>query len=59
MLTSSAASACPSWRRDDIVLWDNRCTMHQALADFDQTQRRHMERTTVLGIPSGYAVASA
>jgi alpha-ketoglutarate-dependent taurine dioxygenase len=47
------------WRRNDIVLWDNRCTMHQALGDFDQTQRRHMERTTVLGTPSGYAVASA
>jgi hypothetical protein len=24
--------------------------------DFDETQRRHMERTTVLGTPSGYAV---
>ncbi|HEV2009249.1 MAG TPA: hypothetical protein VGQ88_11065 [Burkholderiales bacterium] len=33
--------------------------MHQALGDFDQTQRRHVERTTVLGTPSGYAVASA
>ena len=48
-----------SWRQNDIVLWDNRCTLHQALADFDQTQRRHMERTTVLGTPSGYAVPDA
>jgi len=44
------------WRRNDIVAWDNRCTMHQALGDFDETQRRHMERTTVLGTPSGYVV---
>ena len=44
------------WRKNDIVVWDNRCTMHQALGDFDETQRRHMERTTVLGTPSGYAV---
>jgi taurine dioxygenase len=45
------------WRRNDIVVWDNRCTMHLALGDFDETQRRHMERTTVLGTPSGYVVA--
>ncbi len=47
------------WRADDILVWDNRCTMHQALGDFDETQRRHMERTTVLGTPSGYIVADA
>jgi taurine dioxygenase len=45
------------WRANDIVAWDNRCTMHLALGDFDETQRRHMERTTVLGTPSGYVVA--
>ena len=44
------------WRKNDIVVWDNRCTMHLALGDFDETQRRHMERTTVLGTPSGYVV---
>ena len=47
------------WRKNDIVVWDNRCTMHQALGDFDETQLRHMERTTVLGTPSGYVVANA
>jgi len=46
------------WRKDDILVWDNRCTMHQALGDFDETQLRHMERTTVLGTPSGYVVAA-
>ncbi len=47
------------WRPHDILLWDNRCTMHQALGDFDQTQSRYMERTTVIGTPSGYVVANA
>jgi taurine dioxygenase len=47
------------WRANDIVAWDNRCTMHLALGDFDETQRRHMERTTVLGTPSGYVVEEA
>jgi taurine dioxygenase len=46
------------WRKHDILVWDNRCTMHQALGDFDETQRRHMERTTVLGTPSGYVAAA-
>jgi taurine dioxygenase len=45
------------WRRNDILVWDNRCTMHQALGDFDETQLRHLERTTVIGTPSGYVVA--
>jgi len=45
------------WRANDILAWDNRCTMHQALGDFDETQLRHLERTTVLGTPSGYVVA--
>lgn len=47
------------WRKHDIIVWDNRCTMHLALGDFDETQRRHLERTTVLGTPSGYVVADA
>lgn len=42
------------WRKNDILAWDNRCVMHQALGDFDETQLRHMERSTVLGTPSGY-----
>jgi taurine dioxygenase len=46
------------WRENDLLIWDNRCTLHQALGDFDETQLRHMERTTVLGTPSGY-VATA
>jgi alpha-ketoglutarate-dependent taurine dioxygenase len=42
------------WRQDDIVLWDNRCTMHIALGDYEEGEIRHLERTTVKGTPSGY-----
>jgi taurine dioxygenase len=45
------------WRKDDLLAWDNRCVMHQALGDFDERELRHLERTTVLGTPSGYVVA--
>ncbi len=41
------------WRVGDIVLWDNRCTCHVALPDFDQTQPRHMLRTSMKGEAMG------
>jgi len=37
------------WRVNDMVFWDNRCTMHYALADYDFSVRRHMHRTTLAG----------
>ena len=43
------------WQKDDLVMWDNRCLLHMALADYDRAKVRHMERTTVKGTPSGYA----
>ena len=43
------------WQRGDLLMWDNRCTMHLALGDYDRSHRRHLERTTVLGEPSGHA----
>jgi taurine dioxygenase len=36
------------WRVGDLVLWDNRCTMHRRDA-FDPSQRRIMHRTQVKG----------
>ena len=36
------------WRVHDLVMWDNRQTMHRA-RDFDVTQKRDMRRTTVAG----------
>lgn len=40
---------------DDLVLWDNRCAQHIALADYvhDSDHPRHMYRLTVLGEPCG------
>ena len=42
-----------AWKVGDLVMWDNRCTLHMALGDFDRTKRRHMERTTVHADRSG------
>ena len=42
------------WQPDDLLIWDNRCTSHLALGDYDPRNRRHLERTTVLGTPSGH-----
>jgi alpha-ketoglutarate-dependent 2,4-dichlorophenoxyacetate dioxygenase len=40
------------WALDDLVMWDNRCTMHRA-RDYDDTQVRDMHRTTVSdGVPT-------
>jgi taurine dioxygenase len=36
------------WRRGDLVLWDNRCTMHRRDA-FDPAARRVMHRTQIKG----------
>ncbi len=33
-----------AWRAHDLVMWDNRCTLHQALGDFDQTQPPYIPR---------------
>lgn len=35
------------WRQHDLVIWDNRCTLHYAIADY--TADRYMHRTTVIG----------
>jgi taurine dioxygenase len=37
------------WRRGDIVIWDNRCTMHKANADYPAGARRLMHRIIVEG----------
>jgi taurine dioxygenase len=44
------------WQRHDIIMWDNRSTMHLALADFPPGAHRYCMRTTILGQPSGYVV---
>lgn len=36
-----------SWRDGDLVMWDNRCTMHRATPFREDLYRRDMRRTTV------------
>jgi taurine dioxygenase len=37
------------WRPGDIVIWDNRATMHKANADYPEGERRLMHRVIVAG----------
>ena len=42
------------WQKNDVIMWDNRSTMHLALADFPPGSHRYCVRTTILGSPSGH-----
>lgn len=37
------------WRIGDVLMWDNRCTMHYAVRDYDDTMPRLLYRTTAAG----------
>lgn len=38
------------WRRGDLVMWDNRCLLHRAVANYDMNRhRRIMHRSVVRG----------
>ena len=46
------------WRAGDLVMWDNRCTMHRA-REYDETKVRDLHRTTVSdGVPTVIAQAA-
>lgn len=36
------------WRKDQVLIWDNRCTMHRAIPDYTG-QHRFMTRVTIAG----------
>ena len=36
------------WRPRDLLIWDNRCLMHYAIADYEGKGSRYMHRTTVI-----------
>jgi taurine dioxygenase len=38
-----------TWRKGDLVIWDNRCTIHKALGGIKPPGIRHLHRATVLG----------
>ena len=37
------------WSRDDVIMWDNRCTMHSVEPFDNVTVRRVMHRVTLVG----------
>jgi len=37
------------WQPGDVVMWDNRCTMHYAVYDYDDSMPRLMHRTAAAG----------
>lgn len=37
------------WAAGDLLMWDNRCTMHYAVYDYDPAETRRMHRTTAAG----------
>ena len=41
------------WRVHDLLMWDNRATIHVALKDYEHSSPRHMLRTSLLGEPCG------
>ena len=48
------------WRKHDLLIWDNRCLMHYAVADYEGKGERYMHRTTVIAEePVGAAEAPA
>ena len=44
---------CHRWQVHDLVMWDNRCAMHLAPADYAPSEVRQMFRTTLAGEPHG------
>ena len=46
------------WRTDDIVMWDNRCTMHRATTYNAEKYDRTMHRTTIKGTALSQAAAA-
>lgn len=43
------------WRDHDLVIWDNRCTLHRARPFDDAKYRRELVRTTTLDLPHEFA----
>ena len=48
-----------AWRVGDLVIWDNRATMHRAISFDDTKYRRELRRVTTLDIPEPAHTPSA
>jgi len=47
-----------AWQIGDLVIWDNRATMHRARPFDDGTYRRELRRVTTLDVDQPSAVTS-
>ena len=47
------------WRPGDVVIWDNRCTMHRGTRFDDASHKRELVRTTTLDLPQATTPAEA
>jgi alpha-ketoglutarate-dependent 2,4-dichlorophenoxyacetate dioxygenase len=45
------------WQRGDLVIWDNRCTMHRATPFESSTHVRDMRRATIIDTTAGIPAA--
>ena len=45
-----------SWRVGDLVIWDNRATMHRGIAYDDTKYKRELRRVTTLDLPRAVPV---
>ncbi|HXH82478.1 MAG TPA: TauD/TfdA family dioxygenase [Candidatus Tectomicrobia bacterium] len=48
-----------AWRVGDLVIWDNRCTMHRGRPYDDATHRRELRRVTTLDVEAPALTATA
>ena len=46
------------WRPGDVLMWDNRATVHMALADYPDDAERELLRTSIKGNPEGRPLAA-
>ncbi|MCB1742465.1 MAG: TauD/TfdA family dioxygenase [Gammaproteobacteria bacterium] len=46
-----------AWQAHDLVIWDNRATMHRAMSFDDTNQRRELHRVTTLDLPLPVSMA--
>lgn len=47
------------WKSNDLLIWDNRCTIHLALGDYADFSQRELLRTSLVGEPSGAELTRA
>ena len=45
------------WRPGDLVIWDNRCSLHRGRR-YDLSERRELRRSTTLDVPAGEGTAA-